>query len=145
MKVFFFFYFKKIILEEKNGTLDAVMKELSPIKEIIEPFLETNLYFPVVHTTAPTKVPIFGYERNFKNWLTTWSLRLLPFVEGPKKPIFISCRTVIKDDLETALFLFPYIISEVLVLQKDTTVENEIHLEIQSVLETAAASVEGLF
>jgi hypothetical protein len=39
--------------------------------------------------------------------------------------------------------LFPYIVADVLMAQKDSTTEQEINLEIQSVLETAASSAEG--
>ena len=72
----------------------------------------------------------------YRDWLTTWVTHLISIAHGPKKEYFFACRTVIKDDLDTAGYLLPHLIVE----QLDKDFDKQIYQEIMAVLTVASSS-----
>ena len=60
------------------------------------------------NTTPPTGM-------SFRQWLRAWMLNLISKTQGPRGTIVQSVRNVVKDNIDMALFILPYLVLNVCV------------------------------
>ncbi|KAJ3444649.1 serine/threonine-protein kinase atr [Anaeramoeba flamelloides] len=102
------------ILENK-----ILNKSFKPkILDIIRPFLKTR-YRPKINNQNQNYFNKILFFNNFKKWLGYWIFEMIEKTEGKEKNIFMACRGVAKDNQETALFLLPYVIQNILIFGKN--------------------------
>jgi serine/threonine-protein kinase ATR len=82
------------------------------LRELMMPFLSSQ-YVLQAPSTQP-RVPIYPSSKDYQSWVWTWAATLIQRVKGPQADLFQTCRGVVKDDLNTAHFLLPYLVLSVL-------------------------------
>ncbi|ELR24298.1 FRAP-related family protein, partial [Acanthamoeba castellanii str. Neff] len=82
------------------------------VRELMMPFLSSQ-YVLQAPSTQP-RVPIYPGSKDYQSWVSTWAATLIQRVKGPQADLFQTCRGVVKDDLNTAHFLLPYLVLSVL-------------------------------
>jgi len=81
------------------------------VQDLMRPFLASHY---VLAPSAQTKFPVTPKSKDYKTWILSWAGSLIQRTKGPQEEIFQTCRGVVKDDLNTARFLLPYLVLNVL-------------------------------
>lgn len=112
------------------------------VKEIIAPCLTSRFQLPQVSDTASSG-PIFRPTMSFRRWIFSWIKKLTVHATGSRASIFNACRGIVRHDMQTATYLLPYLVLNV-VCQGTEEARQGITHEILSVLEAAASENSGV-
>ncbi|KAL6048043.1 Serine/threonine-protein kinase ATR [Balamuthia mandrillaris] len=83
------------------------------VREIIRPCLTSRYKLQPSNAQCPT--PVHAHASDFQTWLANWVGNMIPHTQGKQAKIFAACCGVVKkDDPNTAHFLLPYIILNIL-------------------------------
>ncbi|XP_024518074.1 serine/threonine-protein kinase ATR [Selaginella moellendorffii] len=82
------------------------------VKEIISPCLTSKYLLKVSGAPMPSG-PIFRQGILFRRWMYLWCRRLLSQVTGQMASILGACRGVVRHDMDTALYILPYLILDI--------------------------------
>ncbi|KAJ8029668.1 Serine/threonine-protein kinase ATR [Holothuria leucospilota] len=113
------------------------------IQEILTPLLYTK-YVPSHSSSFSSNVPKPIYRSakgsTYKDWVCYWAGYLVNQVKQEKASrVFSACRVIIKHDINTALFLLPYLLQHV-IIDSEPDVREEIQHEVLAVLQHAEKS-----
>lgn len=111
------------------------------IKEIIAPCLTSRFQLPNVSDSASTG-PIYRPSMSFRRWIFFWIRKLTVHATGSRASIFNSCRGIVRHDMQTALYLLPYLVLNA-VCHGTEEARQGITQEILSVLDAAASEKSG--
>lgn len=111
------------------------------VKEIIAPCLTSKLKLPnASDSTSPGA--IYSPSLSFRSWIFLWIKKLILDATGSRANIFNACRGIVRHDMQTAIYLLPYIVLDV-VCHGSEAARSGITEEILSVLNAAAAENSG--
>ncbi|XP_020211373.1 serine/threonine-protein kinase ATR isoform X2 [Cajanus cajan] len=116
------------------------------VKEIIAPCLTSRFQLPQV-ADSTSAGPIYRTSMSFRRWIFFWIRKLTAHATGSRASIFNACRGIVRHDVQTAMYLLPYLVLNA-VCHGTQEARNGITEEILSVLDAAAsensaASVHG--
>lgn len=111
------------------------------IKEIIAPCLTSRFQLPSVTDCAYTG-SIYLPQMSFRRWIYFWIRKLTAHATGSRSSIFSACRGIVRHDMQTALYLLPYLVLNA-VCHGTAEARQGITEEILSVLEAAASENSG--
>ncbi|CAK9143133.1 unnamed protein product [Ilex paraguariensis] len=117
------------------------------VKEIIAPCLTSRFQLPNVAEFASAG-PIYRPSMSFRRWIFFWIKKLIVYAIGSRASIFNACRGIVRHDMQTAMYLLPYLVLNA-VCHGTQEARHGITEEILSVLEAAAsekstATVQGI-
>lgn len=117
------------------------------IKEIIAPCLTSRFQLPNVSDSANSG-PIYRSSMSFRRWIFGWIRKLTAHAIGSRANIFNACRAIARHDMQTAMYLLPYLVLNA-VCHGTEEARQGITQEILSVLDAAASessatSVHGI-
>ncbi|XP_062019493.1 serine/threonine-protein kinase ATR isoform X1 [Rosa rugosa] len=79
------------------------------VKEIIAPYLSSRFQLPNV--ADPVFVgPIYRPSMSFRRWIFFWIRKLTAHATGSRARIFNACRGIVRQDMQTAIYLLPYLV-----------------------------------
>ncbi|KAJ0966927.1 hypothetical protein J5N97_023844 [Dioscorea zingiberensis] len=111
------------------------------VKDIIAPCLTSRFQLPsATDTTSPG--PIYRPSMSFRRWIFFWIRKLTVHATGSRSGIFSACRGIVRHDMQTALYLLPYLVLNA-VCHGTHEARNSITEEILSVLNAAASENSG--
>ncbi|RDY02662.1 Serine/threonine-protein kinase ATR, partial [Mucuna pruriens] len=111
------------------------------VKEIIAPCLTSRFQLPKV--ADPTSSgPIYRTSMSFRRWLFFWIRKLTAHATGSRASIFNACRGIVRHDMQTAIYLLPYLVLNA-VCHGTQEARHGITEEILSVLDAAASENSG--
>ncbi|KAJ4806265.1 Serine/threonine-protein kinase ATR [Rhynchospora pubera] len=111
------------------------------IKEIIAPCLTSRFLLPSVSDSASVG-PIYRTTMSFRRWIYFWIRKLTAHATGSRSSIFSACRGIVRHDMQTALFLLPYLVLNA-VCHGTAEARQGITEEMLSVLDAAASEHSG--
>nr|POE65846.1 serine/threonine-protein kinase atr [Quercus suber] len=111
------------------------------VKEIIAPCLTSRFQLPNVADSACTG-PIYRPNMSFRRWIYNWIRKLTVHATGSRASIFNACRGIVRHDMQTAIYLLPYLVLEA-VCHGTEEARHSITEEILSVLDAAASENSG--
>ena len=111
------------------------------VKEIIAPCLTSRFQLPNVADSACTG-PIYRPNMSFRRWIFNWIRKLTVHATGSRASIFNACRGIVRHDMQTAIYLLPYLVLEA-VCHGTEEARHSITEEILSVLNAAASENSG--
>ncbi|KAJ1436334.1 Zinc finger C2H2-type [Sesbania bispinosa] len=116
------------------------------VKEIIAPCLTSRFQLPKV-ADSTSAGPIYRPSMSFRRWIYFWIKKLTVHATGSRASIFNACRGIVRHDMQTAMYLLPYLVLNA-VCHGTQEARHSITEEILSVLDAAAsensdASVHG--
>ncbi|XP_057494820.1 serine/threonine-protein kinase ATR isoform X1 [Actinidia eriantha] len=79
------------------------------VKEIIAPCLTSRFQLPNVADSASAG-PIYRPSMSFRRWLFFWIRKLTVHATGSRASIFNACRGIVRHDMQTAIYLLPYLV-----------------------------------
>ncbi|KAG6530237.1 serine/threonine-protein kinase ATR-like [Zingiber officinale] len=106
------------------------------VKEIIAPCLTSRFQLPVVSDSTFVG-PVYYPSMSFRQWIFFWIRKLTAKTTGPHSSIFNACLGIVQHDMQTAAFLLPYLVLNV-VCHGTLEARHSITEEILSVLNAAA-------
>ncbi|TXG64947.1 hypothetical protein EZV62_011941 [Acer yangbiense] len=106
------------------------------VKEIIAPCLTSRFQLPNV-SDLPSAGPIYQPSMLFREWIFSWIKTLTAHATGSRASIFYSCRGIVRHDMQTAVYLLPYLVLNAVC--HGEVARGSIAEEILSVLNAAAA------
>lgn len=112
------------------------------VKEIIAPCLTSRFQLPNTGDSASAG-PIYRPSMSFRRWIFFWIKRLSGHATGSRGGIFTACRGIVRHDMQTAIYLLPYLVLDA-VCHGTEEVRDGITEEILSVLDAAAASENSM-
>ncbi|XP_010266921.1 PREDICTED: serine/threonine-protein kinase ATR isoform X2 [Nelumbo nucifera] len=117
------------------------------IKEIIAPCLTSRFQLPKVADSTSVG-PIYRPSMSFRRWIFFWIRKLTVHATGSRVSIFNACRGIVRHDMQTAMYLLPYLVLNA-VCHGTEEARHGITEEILSVLNAAAsenseAAVHGI-
>ncbi|XP_030522795.1 serine/threonine-protein kinase ATR isoform X2 [Rhodamnia argentea] len=112
------------------------------VKEIIAPCLTSRFQLPNTSDSASSG-PIYRPSMSFRRWIYYWIKKLTTHATGPRASIFNSCRGIVRHDMQTAIYLLPYLVLNA-VCHGTEEARHGITEEILSVLEAAASENSGV-
>eukprot|EP01105_Mastigella_eilhardi_P005361 TRINITY_DN170_c0_g1_i2.p1 TRINITY_DN170_c0_g1~~TRINITY_DN170_c0_g1_i2.p1 ORF type:complete len:1419 (-),score=311.12 TRINITY_DN170_c0_g1_i2:111-4367(-) len=136
--------------ERDRGAL-ALWNSFRPdVRDSLNPYLSSK-YSLRENATQPD-LPIFKQKIEYRSWVVTWTAHLIGVFhtlylgnqENRKlacSPIFYACRQVISYDIDTALFILPLLVLNV-IRSGTTEMRNDILAEINAVLEGCKTFVD---
>eukprot|EP01063_Lacrimia_lanifica_P002936 TRINITY_DN11593_c0_g2_i1.p1 TRINITY_DN11593_c0_g2~~TRINITY_DN11593_c0_g2_i1.p1 ORF type:complete len:1830 (+),score=761.08 TRINITY_DN11593_c0_g2_i1:514-5490(+) len=107
-------------------------------KELLAPYLDTRYVTHITHTRDAKQVE-YVPGMSFRSWLKAWMLNLIGKTAGPRGSVFQAVRNVVKDDIDMALFILPYLVLNVIVHGGEAAV-TAVAMEVRKVLSHAEAS-----
>ncbi|KAK3006551.1 hypothetical protein RJ639_017706, partial [Escallonia herrerae] len=107
------------------------------VKEIIAPCLTSRFQLPNVADFASAG-PIYRPSMSFRRWIFFWIKKLTVHATGSRASIFNACRGIIRHDMQTAMYLLPYLVFNA-VCHGTEEARHGITVEILSVLDAAAS------
>ncbi|XP_054777127.1 serine/threonine-protein kinase ATR [Prosopis cineraria] len=111
------------------------------VKEIIAPCLTSRFQLPnVVDSTSAG--PIYRPSMSFRRWIFFWIRKLTVHATGSRAYIFNACRGIVRHDMQTAMYLLPYLVLDA-VCHGTQEARCGITEEILSVLDAAASENSG--
>lgn len=126
---------------QQKRSLEIWTRFKEETREVITPFL-TSTYELKTQIVQTMTTPIYCNVRNgYREWLARWAGQLISGSKGETTPIFQACRGVVKDDIDTALYLLPHLLLNVLAGGVDVDIDN-IREEMLAVLNGAAKENE---
>lgn len=81
----------------------------SYVKEIIAPCLTSRFQLPNISDSAFVG-PIYRPCMSFRRWLYFWIKKLTAHAIGSRASIFHACRGIVRHDMQTAIYLLPYLV-----------------------------------
>ncbi|OMO91928.1 hypothetical protein COLO4_18014 [Corchorus olitorius] len=111
------------------------------VKEIIAPCLTSRFQLQNV-SDSTSSGPIYGPSMSFRRWIFSWIKKLTAHAIGSRASIFIACRGIVRHDMQTAMYLLPYLVLNA-VCHGTEKARHGITEEIQSVLSAAASENSG--
>ncbi|KAK8624063.1 hypothetical protein V6N13_065420, partial [Hibiscus sabdariffa] len=111
------------------------------VKEIIAPCLTSRFQLPNVADSASAG-PIYRPSMSFRRWVFSWIKKLTAHAIGSRASIFNACRGIVRHDMQTAMYLLPYLVLNA-VCHGTEEARHGITEEIQSVLNAAASESSG--
>ena len=111
------------------------------VKEIIAPCLTSRFQLPNVADSACAG-PIYRPNMSFRRWIFNWIRKLTVHATGSRASIFNACRGIVRHDMQTAIYLLPYLVLEA-VCHGTEEARHSITEEILSVLDAAASENSG--
>ncbi|CAA0406623.1 unnamed protein product [Arabidopsis thaliana] len=112
------------------------------VKELIAPCLTSRFQLPNVSDPGSAG-PIYRPSMSFRRWLSYWIRKLTAFATGSRVSIFAACRGIVRHDMQTATYLLPYLVLDV-VCHGTEAARLSISEEILSVLDAAASENSGV-
>ncbi|XP_023529566.1 serine/threonine-protein kinase ATR [Cucurbita pepo subsp. pepo] len=107
------------------------------VKEIIAPCLTSRFQLPNVADSAFVS-SIYRPGMSFRRWIFFWIKKLTAHATGSRASIFHACRGIVRHDMQTAVYLLPYLVLSA-VCHGTVEARHGITEEILSVLNAAAA------
>lgn len=107
------------------------------VKEIIAPCLTSRFQLPNVSDSASSG-PIYRTSMSFRRWIFYWIKKLTAHATGSRASIFNACRAIVRHDMQTAMYLLPYLVLNA-VCHGTEEARHGITEEIMSVLAAAAS------
>ncbi|XP_062175775.1 serine/threonine-protein kinase ATR isoform X2 [Alnus glutinosa] len=127
---------------EMNGRGQKLWDRFSNyVKEIIAPCLTSRFQLPNVADSAFTG-PIYRPSMSFRRWIFFWIKKLTVHATGSRATIFNACRGIVRHDMQTAIYLLPYLVLDA-VCHGTEEARCGITEEILSVLDAAASENSG--
>ncbi|GAB2267814.1 hypothetical protein Dimus_002790 [Dionaea muscipula] len=111
------------------------------VKETIAPCLTSRFQLPNVADSASSG-PIFRPSMSFRRWIFLWIKKLTVHATGSRARIFNACRGIVRHDMQTALYLLPYLVLAA-VCHGTEEARSGITEEILSVLDAAVSENSG--
>ncbi|KAF3944319.1 hypothetical protein CMV_029205 [Castanea mollissima] len=111
------------------------------VKEIIASCLTSRFQLPNVADSACTG-PIYRPKMSFRRWIFNWIRKLAMHATGSRASIFNACRGIVRHDMQTAIYLLPYLVLEA-VCHGSEEARHSITEEILSVLDAAVSENSG--
>ncbi|XP_057966398.1 serine/threonine-protein kinase ATR [Malania oleifera] len=111
------------------------------VKEIIAPCLTSRFQLPNVGDSAAAGA-IYRPSMSFRKWIFSWIKKLTVHATGSRASIFNACRGIVRHDMQTAIYLLPYLVLNA-VCHGTEDARHGITEEILSVLEAAASENSG--
>ncbi|WOK94665.1 serine/threonine-protein kinase ATR isoform X1 [Canna indica] len=111
------------------------------VKEIIAPCLTSRFQLPI-GTDSSYAGPVYRPSMSFRKWIFLWIKKLTAHSTGPRSSIFSACRGIVRHDMQTAAYLLPYLVLNV-VSHGTLDARHSITEEILSVLNAAASGHGG--
>ncbi|KAM7257739.1 hypothetical protein ACFE04_013480 [Oxalis oulophora] len=111
------------------------------VKEIIAPCLTSRFHLPNMADSS-SYGPIYRPSMSFRRWIFSWIKKLTVHATGSRASIFYACRGIVRHDMQTSIYLLPYLVLNVLCHGTDEA-RRGIAEEILSVLEAAASESSG--
>nr|XP_019711022.1 serine/threonine-protein kinase ATR isoform X1 [Elaeis guineensis] len=111
------------------------------VKEIIAPCLTSRFQLPNV-TDSASVGPIYRPSMSFRRWIFFWIRKLTAHATGSRASIFSACRGIVRHDMQTAIYLLPYLVLNA-VCHSTVEARHSITAEILSVLNAAASENSG--
>lgn len=113
----------------------------SYVKEIIAPCLTSRFQLPNVADSASTG-PIYRPSMSFRRWIFHWVKKLMAHATGSRARIFNACRGIVRHDMQTAVYLLPYLVLNA-VCHGTEEARRGIAEEILCVLDAAVSESSG--
>ncbi|KAA8546139.1 hypothetical protein F0562_020967 [Nyssa sinensis] len=107
------------------------------VKEIIAPCLTSRFQLPNVADSASSG-PIYRPSMSFRRWIFFWIKKLTVHATGSRASIFNACRGIVRHDMQTAIYLLPYLVLNA-VCHGTEEARHGITEEILSVLDAVAS------
>lgn len=107
------------------------------VKEIIAPCLTSRFQLPSTSDSAASG-PIYRPSMSFRRWIYFWIKKLNMHATGPRANIFNACRGIVRHDMQTAMYLLPYLVLNA-VCHGTEEARHSINEEIIYVLDAAAS------
>lgn len=79
------------------------------VKEIIAPYLSSRFQLPNVADSAFVG-PIYRPSMSVRRWIFFWIRKLTAHATGSRAKIFNACRGIVRHDMQTAIYLLPYLV-----------------------------------
>ncbi|KAL0773839.1 PREDICTED: serine/threonine-protein kinase ATR [Brassica oleracea var. oleracea] len=111
------------------------------VKELIAPCLTSRFQLPNVSDPGSAG-PIYRPSMSFRRWLSYWIKKLTAHANGSRVSIFAACRGIVRHDMQTATYLLPYLVLDV-VCHGTEAARLSISEEILSVLDAATSENSG--
>ncbi|KAJ4962511.1 hypothetical protein NE237_022450 [Protea cynaroides] len=111
------------------------------VKEIIAPCLTSRFQLPNVSDSSSLG-PIYRPSMSFRRWIFFWIRKLTAHATGSRSSIFNACRGIVRHDMQTATYLLPYLVLNV-VCHGIEEARHGITEEILCVLNAAASENSG--
>ncbi|GAU18055.1 hypothetical protein TSUD_51660, partial [Trifolium subterraneum] len=111
------------------------------VKEIIAPCLTSKFQLPNV-ADSTSAGPIYYPSMSFRRWIFSWIKKLTLHATGSRASIFNACRGIVRHDMQTAIYLLPYLVLSA-VCHGTQEGRHSITQEILSVLDAAASENSG--
>ncbi|XVF45588.1 hypothetical protein PTKIN_Ptkin02bG0218200 [Pterospermum kingtungense] len=111
------------------------------VKEIIAPCLTSRFQLPNMADSVSAG-PIYRPNMSFRRWILSWIKKLTAHAIGSRASIFNACRGIVRHDMQTAIYLLPYLVLNA-VCHGTEEARHGITEEIQSVLNAAASENSG--
>ncbi|EXB24045.1 Serine/threonine-protein kinase ATR [Morus notabilis] len=111
------------------------------VKEIIAPCLTSRFQLPNVADSASIG-PIYRPSMSFRRWIFFWIKKLMAHATGSRARIFNACRGIVRHDMQTAVYLLPYLVLNA-VCHGTEEARSGIAEEILSVLAAAVSENSG--
>lgn len=112
------------------------------VKELIAPCLTSRFQLPNVSDPGLAGA-IYRPSMSFRRWLSYWIKKLTAHATGSRVSIFAACRGIVRHDMQTATYLLPYLVLDV-VCHGTEAARLSISEEILSVLDAAASENSGV-
>ncbi|XP_068493011.1 serine/threonine-protein kinase ATR isoform X2 [Phaseolus vulgaris] len=112
------------------------------VKEIIAPCLTSRFQLPKVAADSTSADPIYRTSMSFRRWIFCWIRKLTAHATGSRASIFNACRGIVRHDMQTAIYLLPYLVLNA-VCHGTEEARQGIAEEILSVLDAAASENSG--
>ncbi|KAM1987180.1 hypothetical protein ACFX15_034478 [Malus domestica] len=111
------------------------------VKEIIAPCLTSRFQLPNFADSSFVG-PIYRPSMSFRRWIFSWIRKLTAHATGSRSSIFNSCRGIVRHDMQTAIYLLPYLVLNA-VCHGTEEARHGITEEILHVLDVAASDNSG--
>ncbi|KAK1273836.1 Serine/threonine-protein kinase ATR [Acorus gramineus] len=106
------------------------------VRDIIAPCLTSRFQLPSVMDSTSIG-PIYKPSMSFRRWIYFWIKKLTIHATGSRASIFNACRGIVRHDMQTAVYLLPYLVLNA-VCNGTAEARQGITEEILSVLKAAA-------
>ncbi|KAF6176279.1 hypothetical protein GIB67_023570 [Kingdonia uniflora] len=111
------------------------------VKEIIAPCLTSRFQLPNVSESSSPCL-IYRPSMSFRRWIFSWIKKLTINATGCRSSIFNACRGIVRHDMQTAIYLLPYLVLNA-VCYSTAEERHGITEEIHCVLNAAASENNG--
>lgn len=111
------------------------------IKDIIAPCLTSRFQLPNVADSTSLGA-IYKPNMSFRRWIFFWIRKLTSHATGSRASIFNACRGIVRHDMQTAMYLLPYLVLNA-VCHGISEARHGISEEVLTVLDAAASEKSG--